>query len=339
MGTRTTSATPAPARRRISLSLLALALLVSVLGVLPARAADPAPSPTKAPAEVPPIGLERGVPPRQGEDFPRMPKECYEADGVTVTAVPCRITRFGAKRPTMVVWGDSHGWMYLPALRREARAHRVNLTLIVLGSCPVALPLPRSRGFGRSTCENRNLGTLDYLRDLRRRKGDDLSVLIGGFWSGYRDAYRRQKQADRAGTDSGLSDYQQHMSVLAVEGAPRMFVRLGRMGLDVDLIGQAATVPLDARPCEAGREPYQCNLPRAQALSREQNNRRWIKRNLRLPLVGKPRLIDATPGYCTATTCRAHVGGVNTYYDDIHLGARLARTLTGYFTAVLDDLT
>ena len=336
-----TVATAPPGLRQVLLRLLALTVLLPALAAAPAGPAARAATATDAPTSATTTttaGFERGVPPTKGEDFPRMPRECYESDGVTVDDKPCRVTRFGAKRPTLVAWGDSHAWMYLPALRREARRQRVNLTMIVLGSCPVALPLPASRGFGRSGCENRNLRTLSYLRSLEKRSHTDVSVLVGGFWSGYRDAYRRQRQADRTGTDSGLSDYQRHMSTLAVGGSPRMFERLGRMKIDVDLIGQAATVPIDPQPCEAGREPYQCDLPREAALDREQATRRWITRNLRVPLTGRPSLIDATPAYCTATTCRAHVGGVNTYYDDIHLGARLAKTLTGYFRPVLRDL-
>lgn len=335
-----TVAAARPSRRRPLLGLLALAVLLPALAGLPTTGAaatsaePPGPQPLTTST-----GFERGVPPTKGEDFPRMPRECYESDGVTVNAQPCRVTRFGAKRPTLVAWGDSHAWMYLPALRQQARKQRVNLTMIVLGSCPVALPLPESRGFGRSGCENRNLSTLDYLRRLDKRSKRDVSVLVGGFWSGYRDAYRRQRQADRTGTDSGLSSYQVHMATLAVEGAPPMFERLGRMGLDVDLIGQAATVPIDPRPCAAGREPYQCNLPREAALDREQNNRRWIMRNLRASLSGRPALVDATPRYCSASTCRARVRGVNTYYDDIHLGADLAKTLTRYFEPVISDLS
>ncbi len=267
-----------------------------------------------------------------------MPLRCYESDNRTLRDAPCLITSYGAKRPTMVVWGDSHAWMYLPALRREARSHRVNLTLVVFGSCPPALPLPRSRGFGRVQCEKHNVATLSYVRRLDRRR-DDVSLLIGGFWSGYRQGYARQQRADRDGTDSGLTTYQQQMSVLAVESSPKLFARLGRMGLEIDLIGQAATVPLDPRYCTAGREPYQCDLPRSRALDHEGANRRWINRNLRAPLVGRPRLVDTTPAYCSATTCRARIGGVNTYYDDIHLGADLAKTLTGYFAPVFDDVT
>lgn len=334
METRTSAGSAARyCLRRVCVAVPTLAFLVTLLAVLPAGSALADQAPTGATA------FGRGSPPTASEDFARMPKECYESDRVTLRDVPCRITRYGARRPTMVVWGDSHALMYLPALRRDARSSRVNLTLVVLGSCPPAMPLPPSRGFGRGICENHNVATLDYLSELRKRKHGDVSVLMGGFWSGYRDAYRRQQRADRNGTGSGLSEYQQHMSVLAVEGAPRMFARLGRMRFDVDLIGQAATVPLDAPDCLAGREPYQCNLPRARALNNEQNNRRWIERNLRAPLAGHPRLIDATPGYCTTSTCRAHVAGVNTYYDDIHLGARLTRTLTGFFTPVFNDVT
>ncbi len=98
-------------------------------------------------------------------------------------------------------------------------------------------------------------------------------------------------------------------------------------------------MPLGPRACPAGREPYQCDLPRRRALDHEKDNRRWIKRQLRAPLAGRPRLIDTTPAYCSSRTCYAHVGGVNTYYDDIHLGARLTRTLTDYFAPVFDDIT
>jgi hypothetical protein len=335
MGTRTTAVLSARLRLTTTGLLLALIALLAPLapvGLQPAAAAGVV-------AEVVPVGpLGRVLPPGPGSDFPRMPPQCYQSDRVTLEVGRCPITRFGPRRPTLVAWGDSHAWMYLPALRRQARAERVNLTMVIFGSCPVALPLPRSRGFGRSTCENHNVDTLDYLRRLDRR-GGDLGVLVGGFWAGYRDAYAAQREAERTGTDSGLSPYQRHMSVLAVEGAPRMFDRLGRMRLDVDLIGPAATVPRDARPCPAGQEPYRCSLPRSAALSDELGNRRWIARNLRAPLAGSPRLVDATPAYCSATRCRATVRGANTYFDEIHLGARFAGTLGRYFAPVFRDLT
>jgi len=323
-------------------ALALLAPLLALLGSTPAAAlvptspAGPATGLVAGPAS--PSALLRAVAPLPGDDFPRLPSRCYESDAVTVRNQPCRITRFGTGRPLLVAWGDSHVHMYLPALQRLARAGRVNLTIVTLGSCPVAWPLPASRGFGRSSCENRNLDTLEFLRRQDKRLGDDLAVLVGGFWSGYRDAYRRQQQADRTGRDSGLSTYQQHMSALAVEGAPPMFRRLGRTGIAIDLIGQAATVPIDARPCPVGQEPYQCGLPRERALEREGDNKRWITTQLRSPLAGQPRLVDATPAYCSATRCRPRVRGANTYFDSIHLGAELTRTLTSYFRPVFDDL-
>lgn len=330
MGIRTTSTVASTATPRFLLTalLLVISVLLSLVGALPAQATD-----TTPPASL----LGRGDPPPSGA-FPRMPSRCYESDNRTLKDAPCAITRYGAKRPKLVVWGDSHAWMYLPALRREARRHRVNLTLVVFGSCPPSLPLPRSRGFGRVQCEKHNVATLRYVRRQDRKRAD-FSLLIGGFWSGYRQAYTRQQRADRGGTDSGLTTYQQQMSVLAVESSPKLFTRLGRMGLEIDLIGQAATVPADPAFCPAGRDPYQCDLPRSRALDREGANRRWINRNLRAQLVGRPRLIDATPAYCSETTCRSNINGVNTYYDDIHLGADLARTLTGYFAPVFDDVT
>ncbi len=335
MGNRTTLSTALPGRTALALLLLSLLLALAGTPATQAASRAAADDPT-TPALT--LAFERAAPPRSGQDFPRMPGRCYESDDRTLKQAPCPITRYGADRPSLVVWGDSHAWMYLPALRREARSHRVNLTMVIFGSCPPSLPLPRSRGFGRVQCEKHNVATLAYLRKLDRKR-DDLSVLIGGFWAGYRQGYARQQRADRNGTDSGLTTYQQHMSVLGVESSPRLFERLGRIGFDIDLIGQAATVPIDPRYCLAGREPYQCDLPRERALADENANKRWIKRNLRAPLAGRPRLVDTTPAYCDTSICRARVDDVNTYYDDIHLGADLARTLTGYFAPVFDDIS
>ncbi|MGA8847134.1 MAG: SGNH hydrolase domain-containing protein [Nocardioides sp.] len=326
--TSTVASTATTPRQIVAALLLSLSVVLSLAAAVPAQADD-----TTFPAS----RLERGDPPPSG-DFPRMPSRCYEPDNRTLKDAPCAITRYGAARPKLVVWGDSHAWMYLPALEREARRQRVNLTLVVFGSCPPSLPLPRSRGFGRVQCEKHNTATLGYIR-RQDRKRDDVSLLIGGFWSGYRQAYALQQRADRNGTDSGLTPYQQQMSILAVESSPKLFTRLGQLRLDIDLIGQAATVPTDPAFCLAGRDPYQCDLPRNLALDDEVGNRRWINRNLRAQLVGRPRLIDTTPAYCNASTCFGRVDGVNTFYDDIHLGAALTSTLTGYFAPVFNDVT
>ena len=327
MGNRSTVVDARPAPIALLGVVLALVLLGTLLSApLPATAATATAQQAGA--------LARSVDPRTGDDFPRMPRRCYESDGVKLKDAPCRIVSYPRSRPTMVVWGDSHGWMYLPALRRLAKRKQVSLILVIAGGCPPSLPLPADSG--RGSCEVHNRRTLAFVTNLQQRS-DRFEVLIGGFWSGYRQAYRMIQRERTGGPDSGLTPYQKHRAELAQKGAPKLFERLGELGLDVDVIGQAATVPLNPATCAAGREPYQCDLPRAQALNAESDNRRWLRRQMK-HLAGRPRLIDATPAYCSSQVCLAHVGDANTFFDDIHLGAALTGTLTRYFAPSFDDL-
>lgn len=300
-------------------------VLLVVLGLLLPLLAVPAVSAAPAPGSQAPV---------TGDDFPRLPGGCYDERGVITS--PCRITQFPG-RPTVVLLGDSHAQMYLPAVRRLARQQRVNLTGVLFGGCPPSLPFPRSAGYARTGCDEHNVEALAWLRELTQRRGR-VRLLVGGFWSGYRQAYELVQREERTGVPSGLSDYRQLMARLGVERSRPMLRALGRLGVPVDLIGQAATVPLDPRRCAAGREPYQCDLPRHRALRHEAGNRRWIRSTLMQPLPGRPRLVDATPAYCDRRTCRAHVRGVDTFYDDIHLGARLTATMAAYFRPVFRDV-
>ncbi len=304
-----------------------LALLAGLLTALPLLAV-PA---SAAPATAAPV-VSRS--PATGDDFPRLPTPCY--DDAQVIRTPCRITEVPG-RPTVVLWGDSHAQMYLPALRQVAQRQRVNLVAILYGGCPVSLPYPTSAGYARNGCDTHNVEALAYVRDLTERRSR-VRLVIGGFWSGYRQAYALTQREARTGVPSGLSDYREQMARLGVERSRPAFRAIGRLGVPVDLIGQAATVPLDPRRCAAGREPYQCDLPRHRALADETGNQRWLRNRLASQLPGRPRVVDATPVYCDRRTCRAHVGGVDTFYDDIHLGARLTATMGAYFRPVFRDV-
>ncbi len=311
------------------LRLVGLVLLVVVSALLALLAVG---GPTSATSAV--VTGARVEAPGAGDDFPRLPASCYDARGVIES--PCRITRFPG-RPTVVLWGDSHAQMYLPALRQVARHQRVNLTTVLFGGCPVSLPYPRGAGFQRTGCDDHNVESLAYVRDLTRRH-PRTRIVVGGFWAGYRQAYALVRREQRTGVPSGLSAYRAQMARLGVERSRVMFRAIGRLGVPVDLIGQAATVPLDPRRCPAGREPYQCDLPRHRALADEAGQERWIRATLASVLPRPPRLIDPSPTYCGPRTCFAHVRGADTFYDDIHLGARLTATMAAYFRPVFRDV-
>lgn len=321
MGPRTTHARP--------VVLACLAIVVALLASVP-------PAANGLPATRDHTGTDAVIalrPPGHDADFPNLPPRCYKDDGETPSGDPCHVLSYGRNRPTVAVWGDSHAWMYLPALRQAAKRSRVSLIMIIAGGCPPTVALPEGR---QGSCETHNAQTLKRIGNMQHRIRD-FRVLIVSFWSGYRQAYRLVQRERAGGPDSGLTSYREHQAELAERGAPPFFRRLGRMKLDVDVMSQAATVPLEPKPCAAGREPYQCDLPRAKAMNAEGNNRRWLRKQMSR-LSGTPRLLDATPGYCTADVCRAHVaGGANLFYDDIHLAKGATRTLTRYFLPSFRD--
>lgn len=306
------------AGRRWLLAVAALALLAGLLATPGGAAADP-PPPDAA-------GERSGQDP--AADFPLLPGRCFdEANDRPVS--PCRLVH-APRRPTIFLWGDSHAWMYLPAIQQLARSKRLNLTIMFAGGCPPTIPLSRERGDGYGYCEQHNIAALDLVTDYQR-KGRAYTLVLGSWWSGYRQAYRRSQKPG-----ASFTPYEQHIVDLAHSGTEPLFDKLARRRIPTDVIGPSANVPIDPKSCAAGRTPYMCKLPRNVALNAESRNRQWLKQMMR-PLVSA-RYIDATSVYCGPRNCHPTVDGITTFFDDIHLGARLTRTMTSYFRPAFDTL-
>lgn len=120
------------------------------------------------------------------------------------------------------------------------------------------------------------------------------------------------------------------MAALFQERAPRLFERLGEIGVPTDLVAPTATVERNAPLCEAIPRIYSCDLAREEAIKNEETTRAWLAEHMDL-LPGEPRLIDVTPEMCTEDTCYAERDGVLTFFDDNHLSATLAQGLDTYF--------
>lgn len=314
---------PSAAGRALLLVVVAQSLLLALVAV-PAQSStgDHALS-----SLVGKIGVAReGQDP--SEDFPQLPDRCFdEANDRPVT--PCRLVRF-ERRPTVFMWGDSHAWMYLPAVQHLAQRNRLNLVIMFAGGCPPTIPLPREPGDRYGHCERHNAAALDLVTDYRR-KGRDFTVILGSWWSGYRQAYRRMQKPNAV-----FTPYEAHIVELAHRGTEPFFDKLARRRIPTDVIGPSANVPIDPEPCPAGRTPYMCELPRKIALNAEQRNRQWLQQLMK-PL-RSARYIDATSVYCDAGNCHPKVGRITTFFDDIHLGATLTRTMTPYFRPTIQGL-
>jgi hypothetical protein len=269
-------------------------------------------------------------------DSPTMPADCFGPAQTAGEPTACTYSGFKKKRPTVVLWGDSHAWMYIPALRQATRGRDVNFVSFVAGSCPpIATNSTPATGYS-GKCERSNVNALRYVKRLERR-GSEVRVLLGSNWSGFRMAYRRIA-LEQVGVDAGYDDYTRQMVALSHEGTPRLFQRLGRLGVDVDVIAQAATIPDRVLPCAAGDDPYACEIPRWRALPEERRTESWLRSQMDL-LTGDSRYITPTDAYCNSLVCGGNVGGIFTWYDPLHLSATRTKNLASYFAPTIRALT
>lgn len=333
---------PSRLRSRRVVSPLALVLAAVVLLLLtscssgddsgsdPKGAAEPTTTPTgtsssptasSTPSSEPsPTTSLPPVPPEL--DYPRLPKECASREEkIPQEPGACFLNDFVEKRPTVVLWGDSHAWQHIPVLRLAIGEQKVNLVAFVMGSCPpMDLDLPAGEG---TKCEQNATEALDYIMRLDG-EGRPLKVVLGAYWRFYLDVL------DKPGD---FREYDLLQAELFAEHTPRALRALGRAGIDTDVIAQTVSVPEPA-PCAA---PYACKIPRADALRQEAATDAWVRDAMR-PLGGDARYLDPNGDVCDETWCYGRRDGIYTFFDQQHLTATRSRTLLPVFTDVVADV-
>lgn len=294
---------------RLALLSAVAALFASLLAAVPSPAGATAPDPT--------------------EDHFWLPDRCIEEPGDYVPGRPgpCHLTRFGKHRPTVVVWGDSHAWQHLPALAPLARDRKVNLVLFMLGGCPPILVDDPTR-LTLYACEKSNQMALKYVSRLKE-SGRQIRVLLGAFWHAYYSVYK-DVYVDGDEDPSQWTTTQLRSARTFHRLTRPLIARLGEVGVRVDLIGQAAAVPLDARVCPSGSDPYVCDLRRSAALPREEKWRDWLRAQVR-PLPNGSRVVTFNQRYCSKTKCHGFTDGRYTFFDPIHLSASRTATFRRFF--------
>ncbi|CAN5672019.1 hypothetical protein BH11ACT8_BH11ACT8_09000 [soil metagenome] len=254
---------------------------------------------------------------RPQDDHATMPRKCVKPkDLIPAQPTICELNTFKDTRPTVVLWGDSHAWMMIPALRRATGNKNVNLVAIVLGGCP---PMDNQiqPDDQAPSCFKSNDMAIRYVRELKSQ-GQGMRVILAGSWQRYLHAI---KAHDKTYTGTMAREMR--------TGTPRLMRTLAGIGLGVDVIGQVATVPEKKADCRAGNLPYSCNLPIRKAMPEKKSTRQWLVKTIR-PLAGNRAPIDVTPFFCTSKVCHGKVGRTHTWWDDLHLSASMSQRLRGY---------
>ncbi len=261
-------------------------------------------------------------------DVPQMPEECLaESDEVIPTQpVACEIVPFEGDRPTVVLWGDSHAWMYIPALEAAIGKKDINLVAFVMGACPPFLP-----GQAATTgCAGSNRLAMDFIGELRRLD-QPFRIVLSASWDLYLEGSEKLLASkDVAG--GANTTYIAKMADIFNERGARLFERLGEREMPIDVVAPTASLQRPAPLCKAQRLPLSCDRERAHAILNEEATRNWLDDQMD-GLAGDPppRLIDPNEEMCSPETCYAANDGFVNFFDTNHLSATRSRALKGYF--------
>ena len=293
---------PASARVILVLGVL-LAALAPLLVNPPAQAHQPDPS----------------------HDYYVIPQGCA-GPARTAPQVPngCRLNRkdWVPGRPTVVLWGDSHAWQNIPALKKAASAEGVNLTAFVMGKCPPSKIRIQNRYPGQ--CERSNALALEYVRETSRRH--PVQVILGSHWAGWLEKVAEFE--DTGVPPEGWDDFDMRMLALFRDRTPKLFPALLRTRARLAVIGQTAT-------CEKSTKgaPLWCSLPRSEAILHETQTRRVLAR-----VSHNAPQIDLNPLFCGPARCRGQVDDDYVFWDWGHLSKSVNYRMAKYFKPLLRDL-
>ncbi|MBS43575.1 MAG: hypothetical protein CMH83_10530 [Nocardioides sp.] len=260
----------------------------------------------------------------QLNDVPAMPSECLGDSYIPDTPQKCFLVPFEKDRPTVVLWGDSHAWMYIPAIQAAARKKDVNLVAFVMGACPPFVP-PEDEGIA---CARSNRQALSFVERYADRK-EGIRVIASASWQTYLSGEADSGLAERVPAAANQT-YVSQISEMFNAGATPLFDYLKTLDVAVDVVGPTPIIPRNAPLCEARVRPFSCDVARDVAIADEDENIAWIKQQMR-GLPRGSRYIDAAKALCDDDVCFAERDGVVQYFDDNHLSAKLSRRLKRFF--------
>jgi peptidoglycan/LPS O-acetylase OafA/YrhL len=276
---------------------------------------------------------------KQLADIPQLPYECIKDTHGTLPTTPkaCDLTPFEAGRPTVVLWGDSHAWMLIPALVKAGEGADVNLVSFTMGGCvPHLEELPPITGrTAYTTCQRSNDRALRFVKQ-EVDAGHPIRVILGASWPDYGNG-PSVSLMDRRDNDPVHIAMLDRSTALLPKVLP-LFQRLGELGVGTDVVAPTAEMPRSAPLCEARTLPLSCDATRADTDAAEKVSREWLTSMLP-ELPPGAQLIDFDDALCNADVCPAKTGDVVSFFDDDHLSATRSAMLSDYFLPSIDAVS
>ncbi len=271
----------------------------------------------------------------QVADLQRLPAECEQpgVDGAGPSERRCELNAFDEGRPTVLLWGDSHAWHWLPALETAAQQADVNLVSWTLGGCPPLLPEDyeaRLRGVSDPTRAETLAACIRHdelaMADVLALAGDSgVRVVLAARW----EIYLGQDPITLA--DRPIISEQHEDSSRFYRGyGPRLgdlSASLSSSGVAIDLVGPVPELVRPAPQCLSSRWWSQhCDIAAGVVADYQRDAWTWLAEALEAATPDSS-LIDVRGSLCDAQVCRAENDGTVNYWDDDHLSATRSRSL------------
>lgn len=223
---------------------------------------------------------------------------------------------FGDKKSAkkLVIFGDSHAQMWIPALNRIGAAYKLKVIVLYMARCPAATLDVWLAAYNKSytACSQQRTAWITAINKLH-----PVTVLLADYTVGVDSAASNGTQLFtsaewQAGMQQTLTDLQPSRAKLAILGDSVTFAIAPPLCL--------ADYP-DVQKCDTPNpnpgKPGQQAAERAAAVA------------------AKVLYLDPTKWLCTSTMCSPVVGNYIVYYDAFHLTCTYAAYLSGVLQAAL----
>lgn len=262
-------------------------------------------------------------------DYPRMPQRCATfREKVPLTPTTCKIRWTNEKRPTVVLWGDSHAWQFLPAIRKAMQGKKVNLVAFIFGGCVPAKP--DMRIWKGQLCAETSARAIRFLDGLAKRDRD-VRVVMGAYWgANLNQVYYYRNEGE-------VATHRERRAYVLKYTVP-LFRWLGKRDIRTDVLAMGPVVVPPDPDCQPGPTPFDCPIDRRISLYREAYVDRWLRARIR-DLPAGARYLKYHDQLCDASVCRPHQAwGVYTWFDHYHLSQTTTERMSGLFAPTVTKL-
>lgn len=269
----------------------------------------------------PPLGEELVPDPAVARaTFAESPDQACMADISGDEIVSCE---FGSPSGDLhvVLIGDSHGLMWLPALQEVAEKEGLRLTTYLRGSCPPNLAVTERWGKEEELCERWSKQVIE-----RVIEDDSIDLVV--------TTAKNNKSWVATGGNSSFES--------AVGGYVRTWTGIVQSGKRVLVIKDAVRSFERVVDCLAETDPVECSQPRevAEAANPQHPNAPGDPQVEAARRINSPWVAVADPvnQLCESEICPAVIGNVVVYVDESHLTPTYSRTLSPWLGEQLANL-